>query len=227
MSTVSSEAAAFGPFANDLNLVASLRDGDEAAFLSLVSSYHLQLVRFAQLYVRTREQAEDVVQETWLAVLTGLGRFEGRSSLKTWIFSILVNKARTRARQEGRTVSYSALGVAGELNTELAPEPAVDPGRFLAPGHQWAGGWASPPASWGSIPEERLLSQETLGCVQQAIDQLPPLQREVIALRDVEGWPPAEICQVLAISEPNQRVLLHRARSRVRRALEQYFAGEE
>lgn len=226
MSSAASESAALGPFSGDLSLLASLRDGDEAAFLTLVNSYHAQLVRFARLYVRTREQAEDVVQETWLGVLTGLGRFEGRSSLKTWIFSILINKARTRARQEGRTVSYASLGATGALEAEMMPEPAVDPDRFLGPGHQWAGGWASPPASWGSIPEERLLSKETLGCVQKAIEQLPPLQREVIALRDVEGWPPAEICQVLAISEPNQRVLLHRARSRVRRALEQYLAGE-
>lgn len=208
-----------GP-ADELALLAALRRGDDAAFMALVDVHHAHLLRFARIYVRSREAAEDVVQETWLAVLNGLARFEARSSLKTWIFSILVNKARTRARQEGRLVSYSAL--AGAVEDD---DPAVDPDRFLGPGHRWAGHWAQPPESWDSIPEERMVSQETLACIWQAIEQLPPLQREVIALRDVEGWTAEEVCNMLSITETNQRVLLHRARSMVRRALEQYLRG--
>ncbi|HEX9372721.1 MAG TPA: sigma-70 family RNA polymerase sigma factor [Roseiflexaceae bacterium] len=207
--------------AEELRLVAALRAGDEAAFATLIDRYHASLLRLAMLYVPSRAVAEEVAQETWLGVLQGIGRFEGRSSLKTWIFRILTNRARTRGQREGRSVPFSALaGAAAEPG-----EPAVDPDRFLPPEHEDAGWWVSYPQSWHDRPEERLLSQETQSVLRQAIDALPPSQREVITLRDLEGWASDEVCGALSVSEANQRVLLHRARSKVRRALEQYFDG--
>jgi len=155
-------------------------------------------------------------------VLQGLNRFEGRSSLKTWIFRILTNCAKTRARREGRSVPFSSLS---EFSIDH-PEPAVDPARFRGPDQEWPGHWISFPHNWNEIPEERILSQETRACIQVAINALPPGQREVITLRDIEGWSSDETCDLLGVSEANQRVLLHRARSRVRRALEKYFEEE-
>lgn len=204
---------------DDLRLVAALRAGDEAAFVGLVERYHASLVRLATVYVGDRAVAEEVAQETWMGVLRGLERFEGRAALKTWIFRILTNRAKTRGQREGRTVSFSALGGGPE-----ADEPAVDPDRFLPPDHpQWPGHWAAPLQSWGQSPEERLLSGETAEVIRAAIEQLPPAQREVITLRDVDGWASTEVCELLTITETNQRVLLHRARSKVRQALERYF----
>jgi RNA polymerase sigma-70 factor (ECF subfamily) len=204
---------------DDSRLVAAIKRGDERAFTLLVDRYHASLVRLAALYVRDRAVAEEVAQETWLGVLRGIDRFEGRSSLKTWIFRILTNTAKTRGEREGRTVPFSALAGLDE------PEAAVDPERFLDENHpQWPGHWAEYPASWESAPERRLHSKETLGRIKEAIDELPPLQGQVIALRDVEGWGSDEVCELLGISEGNQRVLLHRARSRLRRALEDYLA---
>jgi RNA polymerase sigma-70 factor (ECF subfamily) len=172
------------------------------------------------LYVRERVVAEEVAQEIWLGVLQGIHRFEGRSSLKTWIFHILTNRAKTHGQREGRTIPFSAV-----WNPDDDPdEMAVDPQRFLPADHpRWPGHWASFPNRWDAIPEEHLLSQETRAVLQSAIDRLPPSQREVISLRDVEGWTSDEVCNVLGISKTNQRVLLHRARSKVRRALEQYL----
>ena len=163
------------------------------------------------LYVSTRAVAEEVVQETWLAVLTGLDRFEGRSSLKTWLFRILSNKAKTRGQREGRTLPFSSLATDGDES-----EPAVDIDRFA--GH--AGHWAAPPRG---VPEERLLAGEAKARIEAAIAGLPPNQRTVITLRDVEGLSAEEACSVLGLSETNQRVLLHRARSKVRAAFEQYL----
>jgi RNA polymerase sigma-70 factor (ECF subfamily) len=177
------------------------------------------MLRDAQLYVRSRAVAEEVVQETWLAVLKGIGRFEGRSSLKTWIFRILTNTAKTRGEREGRTVPFSAL--AGAAEEEGA---SVDPDRFLGPEERFPGHWSSPPSSWAGEPEERLLAGETLDVVQAAIDRLPPAQALVITMRDVEGFSSDEVRNALDISETNQRVLLHRARTKVRRALEEYMA---
>lgn len=203
---------------DDLQLVRSLRDGDEAAFALLTREYHHALLHVAGIYVSSRAVAEEVVQETWLGVLQGLDRFEGRSSLRTWIFRILTNIAKTRAQREGRTLPFSALS-----RPDAVPEPAVEPGRFRTPDDPaWPGHWSAPPQPWNA-PEDRLLGGEVSAVVEEAIEQLAPTQRAVISLRDVEGWPADEVCNALGISETNQRVLLHRARSKVRRALEDYF----
>ena len=208
--------------ADDLRLVEALRCWDEAAFVLLVDRYHTELLRLASIYVQDRAVAEEVVQDTWLGVLQGLSRFEARSSLRTWIFHILINRAKTRAAREARSVPFSAV-----WHPELEPaEPAVEPERFYAAG-PWRGHWISDSAlpTWADVPEERLLSAETCAQIRAAIAALPPSQREVITLRDVEGWTSDEVCHMLGVSETNQRVLLHRARSRVRRALERYLVG--
>jgi RNA polymerase sigma-70 factor (ECF subfamily) len=196
-----------------------LRNGDEGAFVSLVERHQATMLHLAMLYVAERAVAEEVVQEAWMGVLEGLNRFEGRSSLKTWIFRILTNCAKTRAVREKRSVPFSSLP---DLDGNL-DEPAVDPDRFFPADSQTPGHWASPPANWDDMPEKRLLSQETMACILSAAEALPPSQQAVITLHDLEGWTAEEICNVLDISETNQRVLLHRARSKVRRALEQYF----
>jgi len=207
---------------DDKHLVEALRAGDERAFEQLTREYHAPLMRVAQIYVTSRSVAEEVVQETWLGVLNGIGRFEARSSLKTWIFRILTNIAKTRAQREGRTLPFSVLE-----RPDTVPEPAVGPERFLPPDHErWPGHWSSRPQPW---PEDRLLAAETRGVVERAIEALPPAQRAVISLRDVEGWSSDETCNALGVTETNQRVLLHRARSKVRQALEDYLAetGDE
>lgn len=188
--------------------VEALRAGDEATFERLVREYSPAMLRVAQMYVGSRTVAEEVVQDTWIGVLNGIGRFEGRSSLKTWIYRILTNIAKTRGQREGRSVPFSALA--------SGDEHAVDPDRFAENGQ-----WASPPRSFG--PEERLLADETLDVVERAIAALPPSQAIVITMRDVEGFGAEETRNVLGISETNQRVLLHRARSKVRQALEDYL----
>ena len=200
----------------ELRELDALRAGDEEAFMALVRRHHAAMVRVAQIYVSRRDLAEEVVQEAWLGVLRGLDRFEGRSSLKTWLFRIVTNLAKTRAMREGRTIPFSAL-----RTPEGVPEPAVEPERFRRPDDpQWPGHWASKPAQW---PEARLLENESLERIQQAIEALPDSQRAVITLRDVEGWSAEEVCNALELSETNQRVLLHRARSKVRRAMERYL----
>jgi RNA polymerase sigma-70 factor (ECF subfamily) len=198
-------------------VIRALRAGDEAAFATLVERYGPTMLRVARGFVRTQSVAEDVVQEAWLGVLKGLDRFEGRSSLKTWIFRILTNVAKTRGEREGRSVPFSAL--AGDDDGD----PAVDPDRFFGPEHASAGAWASPPRPWEDVPEDRLMSHETHAAVARAIETLPAAQQTVITLRDVDGWPAEEVCNVLGITETNQRVLLHRARSKVRAALERYL----
>lgn len=205
---------------DDEQLILALRGGSEAAFCALVERYHTQLTRLALLYVPDRAAAEDVAQETWMGVLRGLERFEARSSLKTWIFRILVNRARTRGSRDARTIPFSSV-----WRQEDDPfEPAVEPDRFLSQNHEkWPGHWASRLSGWGDAPEERMLAQETRALIHRTIDGLAPSQREVMTLRDIEGWSAAEVCEALSISEANQRVLLHRARSKVRRALEQYL----
>ncbi|HEX5821962.1 MAG TPA: sigma-70 family RNA polymerase sigma factor [Solirubrobacterales bacterium] len=203
---------------HEQELVQRLRDGDEAAFAELIDTYGATMLRVAQMFVRDRATAEEVVQETWLAVLNGIDRFEGRSSLKTWLFRILTNRAKTRGQRDGRMVPFSSLAGAGEEG-----EPSVDPDRFLGPDSPHPGAWAAPPLAW---PQERLLERETLGVIQMAIDELPEAQRDVIRLRDVEGWTPMEVADALEITDGNQRVLLHRARSKVRAALEVYLSSE-
>ncbi len=201
------------PATDDRTLVAAIRGGDERAFEALVERYHRSLVQIALMYVRDRAVAEEVAQETWLAVLEGIERFEGRSSLNTWIFRILTNRAKTRGEREGRQLPISAL--AGE------DEPEVPLDRFLPPDDPHRPlGWAAPPRAW---PEERVLARETVERVRDAIAQLPLAQQAVIGLRDVEGFSADEVAAALDISAGNERVLLHRARSRVRRELEAYF----
>ncbi len=205
---------------DEAQLIDALRRHDEAAFVQLVERYQGPLLRLALVYAGGRAVAEDVVQDTWLGVLQGIHKFEGRSSFKTWLFRILVNRARTRAEREGRTLPFSALGDA----TIESGESAVPAQRFLgASDPQWPHHWASPPKAWGGSPEDQLLARETLDLIALEIARLPPAQREVITLRDVEGWSAEEACNVLGITETNQRVLLHRARSRVRGALESHF----
>ncbi len=201
---------------DDRSIVAALRRGDEAAFAALVSRYHTTMIRVARGYVASKEAAEDVAQETWLGVIRGIDGFEQNASLKTWIFRILVNRARTRGERESRTRPFSSLASAGD-------EPAVDPSRFVDSG-RWAGFWSAPP-SRASIPEEGVLVKEAGALLLEAIDHLPANQQIVISLRDVQGLTASEVCELLDISESNQRVLLHRARSKVRAALERYLEG--
>jgi RNA polymerase sigma-70 factor (ECF subfamily) len=192
-----------------------LRAGDEAAFMDLVDRHGPLMLRIALGHVSSRAVAEEVVQEAWLGVLRGLEGFEGRSSLKTWIMRIVANQARSRGERERRSVPVSAL--AGDDG-----EPAVEQSRFRPfDDHRYPGGWARPPHDW---PEEHLLAGETLQVVRDAIAHLPPRQQEVILLRDVEGWDPDEVSDALGLSAGNQRVLLHRARSKVRGRLEDYLA---
>jgi RNA polymerase sigma-70 factor (ECF subfamily) len=202
----------------DVELLAGLKARRDEAFAALVHMYAASMLRVAQIYVSSRSVAEEVVQETWLAVLAGVDRFEGRSSLKTWIFRILSNIAKTRAIREGRTLPFSAL------EPSRVPEAAVDPDRFYDSEHpRWPGHWASPPQRWDTIPEERLLGQETRERIEAALDTLPASQRAVVSLRDIEGWSSEEVCNALDVTETNQRVLLHRGRSRLRAALESYL----
>jgi RNA polymerase sigma-70 factor (ECF subfamily) len=207
----------------DADLLQRLRAGDEDAFMTLVDKYGPLMLRIALTHVRTRAIAEDVVQEAWLGVLKGLDRFEGRSSLKTWILRIVANIARTRGEREARSVPLSSL--APETGEE---EPSVAAERFFGGDHpMYPGGWAVAPHSWAQLPEEQLLAKETLAQVQASIARLPARQQEVIVLRDVEGWDPDEVARTLDVTPGNQRVLLHRARSKVRTDLERYFAGAD
>jgi RNA polymerase sigma-70 factor, ECF subfamily len=203
----------------ELRLVAALRAGDERAFMEVVSRYGPSMLRVARLYVQTRAVAEEVVQEAWLGVLAGIDRFEGRSSFKTWLYRILTNTAKTRAERERRSVPFSALAGA-ELDEA---EPSVEADRFLPQGERWASYWASTPRRFDELPESRLLSGETVGVAQAAIEELPEVQRAVITMRDVAGFSSEDVCDALELSEGNQRVLLHRARTKVRRALELHF----
>jgi RNA polymerase sigma-70 factor, ECF subfamily len=200
----------------EAQVLEALRAGDEDAFRALVREYTPSLVRVARIYVSTQAAAEEVAQETWLGVLNGLSRFEGRSSLRTWIFRILTNIAKTRAKRDGRTLPFSALSEPGRV-----PEAAVDADRFLDPEHpRWPGHWALKPEAW---PEDALVAAETREKLAEAIEALPAAQRAVISLRDIEGWSSEEVRNALDLSETNQRVLLHRARSKVRAALESYL----
>jgi RNA polymerase sigma-70 factor, ECF subfamily len=203
----------------DADLVNALRDGSEAAFIALLDRYYIPMLRVASMYV-PHGIAEDIVQEAWLGVLKGVDRFEGRSSFKTWIFRILVNLAKTRGRREARSVPFSSLWDPAEDRGD----PAVDPARFLDARHpQWPHHWVSPPQNWGQSPEDLVLSREGRAYIDRAIETLPPSQREVISLRDIQGWTSKEVCALLGITPANERVLLHRARSRVRGVLERYF----
>jgi RNA polymerase sigma-70 factor (ECF subfamily) len=207
---------------DDAELVAALRDGDEAAFAALVDELNPALTRLALAHVPSRAVAEDVVQDTWLGVINGIDRFEGRSALRTWIFQILLNKARTRGKREKRTLPFSFLRRRSE---EGRDEPAVDADRFQGRRGDYPGHWARPPVEWDS-PDETLAQGETRDVMLRAIADLPPRQREVLTLRDIQGYSADEARNALGVSETNQRVLLHRARSKVRGALERHFDAE-
>jgi RNA polymerase sigma-70 factor (ECF subfamily) len=206
---------------DDLNMIDALRRGDEAAFGRLVDHYHASLRRVARLYIADRAVADEVVQDTWLGVIQGIWAFEGRSSLKTWIFRILINRAKTRAAREGRTVPFARF----YAEVDVA-EAAVAPDRFRPAEHPTEPGhWTHPPPDLEDSPERRLLTQEARQHLQHAIEALPEHQRLVLILRDVEGCSTEEVCNALGFQETNTRVLLHRARAKVRAALEPYLKG--
>ncbi len=207
---------------DDAALVEALRNGDEAAFTSLVDELNGPLLRLAMAHVPSRAIAEEVVQDTWVAVISGIDRFEGRSALRTWIFQILLNQARTKGVREKRTLPFASFRRRAE---EGGNEPAVDPSRFQGRRGEAPGGWARPPIEW-EAPEEKLASREARDVMLSAIAVLPPRQREVLTLRDIQGYSAAEARNALGVSETNQRVLLHRARSKVRAALERHFEAE-
>ena len=207
-----------GTAAEEQALLERLRAGDERAFEALVERHYSTMLAVARHYVSSRAVAEEVVQEAWLGVLQGLDRFEGRSSLRTWILRILVNKAKTRGARDARTVPFASLASVGE-------EPAVDPERFRGPDDPFPGHWRAYPGNWQRLPEETLAERETMDVVLATIHQLPPPQRLVITMRDIQGCDAAEVCEALDVSEGNQRVLLHRARSKVRSALERQLDG--
>jgi RNA polymerase sigma-70 factor, ECF subfamily len=187
----------------DAELLRQLRAGDEQAFVALVERYNGSMLRLAASFVPSRAVAEEVVQDTWLAVLRGLAAFQGRSSLRTWMFTILVNRARTTGTREQRTIPVADTG------------PVVDAARFGPDG-----AWSAPPEHWIEEAEDRIEAEKLAVRLKALVDGLPGRQREVVLLRDVEGMSSAEVCQVLAISEANQRVLLHRGRGKLRQALE-------
>jgi RNA polymerase sigma-70 factor (ECF subfamily) len=206
------------PLPPDPELVERLRRRDDAAFAAVLDAWSTGMLRVARGFVSTAASAEEVVQDTWLAVIQGLDGFAGRSSLKTWVFRILVNTAKRRGARESRTVPWSGLPTAEDAG------PTVDPSRFLQPGHEWAGHWREFPADW---PEQAALDKEVRERAAAALAGLPERQRVVITLRDVEGYTSDEVCLILEISAANQRVLLHRARAAVRAALERYLAEAE
>lgn len=201
----------------DARLVEGLRAGDEAAFAALMQAHGAGMLRVAQLFVSSRSVAEEVVQEAWLGVLKGIDRFEGRSSLKTWLFRIVSNTAKTRGMREARSVPFSSLG--GDQADETVAQE-----RFLGDGERFPGHWAVPPSSWAGVPEARLLATETMDVIRREIARLPASQRAVLELRDIEGLSAEEVCNALDLTETNGRVLLHRARAKVRAALEEYLA---
>lgn len=208
-----------GDYTDDAALVAGLRAGDDRAFAWLLDRHDRPLRRLARTCVGTAAAADEVVQETWLAVIEGIDRFEQRSSLKTWIYRILMNKARTRGVRDKRSVPFSSMD-----DEDRAARPAFSPDVFLPADHpEWPGHWASEPPAWDGLPESALDARETLARVRAAIDDLPAQHRRVITLRDVEDWSSAEVCALLGLTAANQRVILHRARARVRESLESYF----
>ena len=204
--------------AEEQELLERLRAGDERAFEALVERHYPTMLAVARHYVSSRAVAEEVVQDAWLGVLKGLDRFQGRSSLRTWILRILVNRAKTRGARDARTVPFASLAAQGE-------EPAVEPGRFRGPDDPFPGHWRAYPGTWQRLPEQTLADRETLQIVLATIHRLPPPQRIVITMRDIQGCEAEEVCEALDVSEGNQRVLLHRARSKVRNALERHFDG--
>lgn len=201
----------------DQTVIAALRGRDESAFVAFAATHQTALMRLARVWVKNEALAEEVVQETWLTMLENAGKFEGRSTLKTWLCGILVNVARGRLRKEGRSVPLSSLGE--------TDEPAVDPSRFSPPGVPWEGHWWPPPNPFPESPEAHVLNAELRAGLEEAIGQLPPAQREVIVLQDIEGFRCEEVSEILGLTSNNERVLLHRARAKVRATLERHYEG--
>ena len=201
---------------SDQQTLAALRAGDERAFRELFARSYPMMKRVARTYVASEAVAEEIVQETWIAIVTGIDRFEGRSALETWIFSILTNQAKSHGARERRAVPFSCVAPSD------AEEPAVDPDRFQKNDDAWPGHWATPPRPWQK-PERRLLSLEARDRLKAALAELPDRQRLIVGLRDVEGHSAEEVCDLLNLSQENQRVLLHRGRSRLRAILEEYL----
>ena len=204
--------------ADEAELLARLRGGDERAFEALVDRHYGTMLAVARGYVKSRAVAEEVVQEAWVGVLGGLDRFEGRSSLRTWIIRIVANIARTRGAREARSVPLSSLAPEGD-------DAAIDADRFRGRDDAFPGHWRQYPSDWQALPEHALLGRETLQLVMSAVRELPAAQQQVITLRDISGYSSEEVCEALDISGGNQRVLLHRARARVRAALERHLDG--
>jgi RNA polymerase sigma-70 factor (ECF subfamily) len=209
--------------ASDDDLVEALRRGDQEAYAGLVDELTPALTRLALAHVPSRAVAEEVVQDTWLGVINGIDGFQGRSALRTWIFQILLNTARTRGKREKRTLPFASLRRRAE---EGRNEPAVEADRFQGRRGEYPGHWSRPPAEWSS-PEVRLAQAEARDTMLATIAELPPRQREVITLRDIQGYSAAEARNALGVSETNQRVLLHRARCKVRAALEELLDAQE
>ena len=207
---------------DERRLLHALRAGDESAFIALIETYHMSMLQLATVLVRNQAVAEEIVQEAWLGVLEAIRDFDERSSLKTWIFRILIETAKARAARE-----HSTVPVPETWDISSQPfQPALESERFRPPdAPQWAGGWVSFPPSWGDAPEERLLAADTVTCIRDAIEALPTNQRTVVELRDAQGWTADEVRYVLEISELGQRALLHRGRSKVRRSLERQLTG--
>jgi RNA polymerase sigma-70 factor (ECF subfamily) len=202
---------------SDDELVAGLKAGDEQAFRTLIGEYGAPLRRVARSYVATDAAADEVVQDTWVGVLRGIDRFEQRSSLKTWIYRILLNIARTRGVRDKRSVPFASLDRDDDDGPSFAPE------RFQGSSGPYPGHWTAFPTRWTDQPEIRAVGRETLAVVRDALEMLPPNQREVVRLRDIDGWTSTEVCNALELTETNQRVLLHRGRAKLRAALERYF----
>jgi RNA polymerase sigma-70 factor, ECF subfamily len=202
---------------SDRELLARLRAGDESAFRALVNRHHWAMVHAASYYVSSRSVAEEVTQDTWLAVIRGLWQFQGRSSLRTWIFGILLNQARARGTRESKTIPFSAVAT-------VEDDPTVDPSRFRGSDQRWAGHWAAFPQPWTDMPAQQLVDAETRAVIEDALQALPEAQRSVMTLRDVDGRNSQEVCHILGVTDANQRVLLHRARAKVRAAMEGHFA---
>ncbi|EOD66737.1 RNA polymerase sigma factor [Amycolatopsis vancoresmycina] len=202
----------------DEELVAALRRGDDAAFAAVLDAWSASMLRLARSFVSTHASAEEVVQETWLAVLKGVGLFEGRSAFKTWVYRILVNTAKKRGTAERRSVPWTSL-----LPQDEDHGPTVDPARFQGADGAYPGHWRESPAPWAS-PEDTALSLEIRRVITTVLDELPARQRAVLSLRDVGDHTAAEVCAMLQISAANQRVLLHRARAVVRERLAEYLA---
>ena len=209
-----------GTVVSDEQTVAALRAGDERTFRDLFARSYPMMKRVARAYAVSDAVAEEIVQETWVAVVTGIDRFEGRSALTTWIFSILTNQAKTHSAREKRAVPFSCVAP-GDV-----AEPAVDPDRFQKDDDAWPGHWATPPRPWQK-PERRLLSLEARDRLKAALAELPDRQRLIVGLRDVEGHSAEEVCDLLGLSQENQRVLLHRGRSRLRAILDEYLEGSD